>query len=312
MTGAAEHPVPLGYEGMYVVRNGFIEAASGLLPPDPLGRSQTAPPRYANAGVLCSRPDELEWENCEGEHEQPVVEPVPGAAIERLRPRDVYDGPADLRLQQSCGDAVPASGPPREAAIQTIPASQPQVVQASALVLAHLPAELQPGPAHESQALQPGQGWCLLPLPQSGPLKPQSLQMSTCATTGQRRLEWLVDSRKLRGNDKQAVSPSFDIACDGTEMPFRLMLYPKRSFKSSGGRGSVTLKCEVDLAEGAAPLTYRSYIGSGAAALPSAPVTHDFSKSALSRLPSDVGELNFSAVVDEALSVFVVALEVHK
>ncbi|CAK0874365.1 unnamed protein product [Prorocentrum cordatum] len=136
--------------------------------------------------------------------------------------------------------------------------------------------------------------------------------MSTCATTGQRRLEWLVDSRKLRGNDKQAVSPSFDIACDGTEMPFRLMLYPKRSFKSSGGRGSVTLKCEVDLAEGAAPLTYRSYIGSGAAALPSAPVTHDFSKSALSRLPSDVGELNFSAVVDEALSVFVVALEVHK
>jgi hypothetical protein len=129
-------------------------------------------------------------------------------------------------------------------------------------------------------------------------------------------LEWIVDSRKLRGNDKQAVSPTFNLACGCILLPFKLMIYPKSasdqqgggSFKRSGGRGSVTLKCEADLTEGMPPLTYQNYIGSGATAQPPrASVMHDFSKN----VRSDVGEWHFSAVVAETPSVFIVGLEVH-
>jgi hypothetical protein len=263
MTGAAgPAQVPLGYESLFVVKNTFLETAS-VPPPEPLSRSQTAPPRYANV-----RPGDEEGEDREGDDEQPV------------------EAQADV-----------------------------------------------PTPAHVSPEPQPGQGWHLpppvllqppgAPLAQQGdgPLKPQSLQMSACATTGRRRLEWIVDSRKLRGNDKQAVSPTFNLACGCILLPFKLMIYPNfvsdrqggGSFKRSCGRGSVTLKCEADLTEeGMPPLTYRNYIGSGATAQPPrAPVMHDFSKSAVSSLPSDVGEWHFSAVVAGTPSVFIVGLEVQ-
>jgi hypothetical protein len=155
--------------------------------------------------------------------------------------------------------------------------------------------------------------------PPAGPPMPQTLQRSTSVSTRATRIEWIVDARKLRGNDKQAVSPSFDLNCGGRTLPFKMMIYPKQvtdqkggaSFKKSRGRGSVTIKCEADLTAGSTPLSFRIYTGTGAMKQPPrGPVEHDFSASAVCTLPRNIEEWDFAEVQDKASSTFVVGLEV--
>lgn len=155
--------------------------------------------------------------------------------------------------------------------------------------------------------------------PAGAPPMPQTLQRSTSVSSRATRIEWIVDSRKLRGNDKQAVSPSFDLTCGGRQLPFKMMIYPKQvteqkggaSFKKSKGRGSVTIKCEADVHHGSTPLKFRIYTGQGTSKQPPrGPVEHDFSASAVCMLPRNIEEWDFQEVVDRASGVFVVGLEV--
>merc|ERR1719293_212184 len=127
-----------------------------------------------------------------------------------------------------------------------------------------MPAHMSPmGHAEQDIPSPPGGGGGALGLPAGEPPMPQTLQRSTSVSTGATRIEWIVDARKLRGNDKQAVSPSFDLTCGGRTLPFKMMIYPRQvcdqrggaSFKKSGGRGSVTIKCEADVHHGTTPLT---------------------------------------------------------
>ncbi|CAE8669697.1 unnamed protein product [Polarella glacialis] len=59
--------------------------------------------------------------------------------------------------------------------------------------------------------------------------QPQTLTRAFSVKSGFFRVHWTVDARKLRGNDKQAVSPPFELSF-GSQFPnvtFKMMIYPK-------------------------------------------------------------------------------------
>ena len=73
-------------------------------------------------------------------------------------------------------------------------------------------------------------------------------------------------ARKLDGQDKQAVSQVFLVELPGQgPIPFKLVLYPRATndgkhgagFKKAKGRGRVVLKCEAQLPEGFADVSFR-------------------------------------------------------
>jgi hypothetical protein len=136
------------------------------------------------------------------------------------------------------------------------------------------------------------------------------------------RVTWTADARKLRSNDKQAVSPPFELSL-GPQFPrviFKMMAYPKimgdgkggASFKKANGRGFVQLKCESELTDVVGAITFRISIGNAPTAqAPRGPVAHNFASSAVCGLPRENGveEWDFSAVVDQESLTFVVCLE---
>lgn len=150
--------------------------------------------------------------------------------------------------------------------------------------------------------------------------QPQTLNHEFSASSNMHQIDWTVDARKLRGNDKQAVSPPFEIWL-GHRFPkvaFKMMIYPKHvsdgkggaSFKKAQGCGFVQLKCETELTAGLAPVSFCITIGSNdKVASLRGPVIHDFSKSAVSGLPQDIDEWNLNSVVDQLSMTFVVRLE---
>jgi len=153
--------------------------------------------------------------------------------------------------------------------------------------------------------------------------QPQTLAFSM--DSGNYRTYWIVDARKLKANDKVAVSPAFEITCgSGTPITLKLMMYPKAvskgkgcaSFKNAKGRGFVQLKCESDVRNFmSGPLTFRLGISSGSAEgatqeAPRGPVTHDFADGVVCGLPKEEGEWDFSRVVDQASQTLAVFLEI--
>lgn len=150
--------------------------------------------------------------------------------------------------------------------------------------------------------------------------QPQQLQRAMSINSHVYRVNWTVDGRKLRGNDKQAVSPPFDLSL-GTHgsVTFKMMLYPKTvadgrggaSFKKAKGCGYVQLKCEAELTEALAQVNFRLGIGSGDTIQESrGPVCHNFAQSAVAGLPRDQEEWDFMQVLDENSQTFVVTLEI--
>jgi len=152
---------------------------------------------------------------------------------------------------------------------------------------------------------------------------PNALQRSY-STSGVHRIYWMVDAKKLKSNDRVAVSPPFDISIGGDQVPFKLLVHPTvvsdgrggSSFKKSKGHGKVELKCEAMFAADAnATATYRISIGSGNAhepdkwQSPRGPVRHDFAANGVSALPASDDTWDFASSVDENLMVFVVVLE---
>merc|ERR1712048_10445 len=115
------------------------------------------------------------------------------------------------------------------------------------------------------------------------------------------RAAWIVDGKKLKGNDRIAVSPQFSFR--GAQ--FRIMLQSKKCSDSKGGscfrkaqgRGTLQLKCESNI-QGAtfAPVKIIFAVGSSKRSLDDTrgPVVHDFSRSGLVGLPRQEEVWDFS------------------
>mmetsp|Transcript_85531 Transcript_85531/g.190074 ORF Transcript_85531/g.190074 Transcript_85531/m.190074 type:complete len:327 (+) Transcript_85531:81-1061(+) len=160
------------------------------------------------------------------------------------------------------------------------------------------------------------------PAAAASPRQPQTLRLSWDSDDFQIAY-WVADARKLRGNDQQMVSPPFQLRL-GTgsrpTAPFKLMICPKRGaiskggacFKSMRGRGIVKLKCEGDVPEATADVSFSISIGPSAHGqmLPKrGPAVHNFARSAVCGLPKELEEWDFGSVVDEGSLTFVVRLE---
>lgn len=155
--------------------------------------------------------------------------------------------------------------------------------------------------------------------PEGVPPQPHTLQRAFSMSSSTFRIFWHVDARKLKGNDKQAVSPPFELAF-GSDFPsvtFKMMLYPKvvndakggASFKKAKGKGYVQVKCEAELSEAAAKAQVKFRIGV-AGQEPRGPQSHNFAQSAVCGLPKDQEEWDFNEVVDKDSQTFQVLLEI--
>jgi len=149
--------------------------------------------------------------------------------------------------------------------------------------------------------------------------QPQALTLAQ-SNEGTLLVRWTVDARKLRSNDKQAVSPSFDISSFGNVpmASFKMIMYPKATigvhggacFKKAGGRGILQLKCESDLRDTHTNLTFRFAIGRGSARQgPCRSFTHDFAANAMAEACRSV-MWNFEEVVNQESMTFDVELEI--
>jgi len=178
------------------------------------------------------------------------------------------------------------------------------------------PGGLMPGQLGMDPYVQAGMG-VQQQQPDTGNPQPHTLTRDQSVSQPHlNRINWTVDARKLRGNDKQAVSPPFSLNFGPQfhDIVFKLMLYPKvvsdskggASFKKARGCGFVQLKCEAELSQADANVQWRIVIGGVARG----PVIHNFSNSAVSRLPKDKEEWEFSTAVDQDSQTFVVCLEI--
>jgi hypothetical protein len=140
---------------------------------------------------------------------------------------------------------------------------------------------------------------------------------------------WTVDARKLKGNDKLAVSPPFNLPLGpaNPSVTFKMIIHPKKcaeskggeSFKKSDGVGTVMLKCEGDIArETVARVRFKIALGSGIARAshklvwrPKEWVHHDFARSALCGLPKSDCDFWFASAQDDDSMTFNVHLDLQ-
>uniref|UniRef100_A0A7S4QZK3 Uncharacterized protein n=1 Tax=Alexandrium monilatum TaxID=311494 RepID=A0A7S4QZK3_9DINO len=156
----------------------------------------------------------------------------------------------------------------------------------------------------------------------AAPPQPQSLERGFSASgSGVYRVSWTVDARKLSGSERVAVSPPFELSCP-TPMTFKMMILPKAnsdrrggaSFRKSGGRGIVQVKCEAQTNEfSGGVLTFRIAAGKNLEDAKRKPprrvVKHNFTKSLVCALQDEHEEWDFRQMVDEASQTFAVCLE---
>ncbi|CAE7776690.1 HERC5 [Symbiodinium microadriaticum] len=84
---------------------------------------------------------------------------------------------------------------------------------------------------------------------------PESIHICRMGKPGTYLIKWFLDSRKLRSNDKQIISPGFDLyhPCTGQTLRFLIGAFPKTwgtanpdvNFNKSDGRGIFQLKCDT-------------------------------------------------------------------
>jgi len=108
----------------------------------------------------------------------------------------------------------------------------------------------------------------------SGASGPLSGPLQVTGASGKEVVRWTVDARKLESQDKQILSPQFDLnSKEGTITPFRLMILAKetrgkgcRGFLKAKGRGRLFMKCESSSVSEMAPVAFRVTVGPGTAA----------------------------------------------
>jgi hypothetical protein len=132
-----------------------------------------------------------------------------------------------------------------------------------------------------------------------------------------------LDSRKLDSQDKQAVSPGFELNFDGEEAPcpFRLVIHPTpkndgrrgSGFKKSKGKGRIELKCEATERPSDSPeLAFRFAIGMGTVKQPfRSEVSSNFCENSCCGMPKTEEEWDFSVAVDPESKTFLVVVEVQ-
>merc|ERR1719352_352083 len=113
----------------------------------------------------------------------------------------------------------------------------------------------------------PGAGITTLP---STDLRLPGLLARPMTAAGCTHVHWAVPSKKLESQDKQIVSQKFLVEVPGQgPTPFKLVLYPKATndgkhgagFKKAKGKGRVVLKCEAQLPEDLANVSFRVGVG---------------------------------------------------
>lgn len=137
-----------------------------------------------------------------------------------------------------------------------------------------------------------------------------------CEASGDCRVIWTVDARRLsgKGRCRVLVSPPF-VLCAGVPGTFRMMLHPSSAatnFKTARGRGSVHVKCEStdsELPDGIVHLRLSVGEGEGKQKAPG-PIAQNFRESPTFRFPDDQEEWDFLAATIEETQHFVVSLEV--
>jgi len=129
-------------------------------------------------------------------------------------------------------------------------------------------------------------------------------------------LHWAVDAKKLESQDKQQVSPQFEVRFPGhSPQTFQLVIYPTvvndgrrgAGFKKAKGRGRVVLKCQsVELPEGFPYVSFSISIGKGDLLQPlRGPTAHNFRDQSCGGLPKKKEEWDFKSGVDDSRTVAV-------
>jgi len=151
------------------------------------------------------------------------------------------------------------------------------------------------------------------------PGPPPKLTRMFSEGSGYSQFFWTVDAHKLHGKDTQAVSPPFELFF-GPQYPnvkFKMAIYPKvlsnnrggACFKTAGGRGYIKLKCEDELLEAMANVSFYFSIGDGTAfETPRGPVFHNFLSNSVCGLAKDQEEWDFNTAVH--MGSFIVCLEI--
>lgn len=154
-------------------------------------------------------------------------------------------------------------------------------------------------------------------------LRQSGLLVRPTTSAGCTHVHWTVDARKLEGQDKQAVSPVFSVELPGYgPTPFKLVLYPKATndgkhgagFKKAKGHGRVVLKCEAQLPENLADVSFRVGVGRPGPEKETlqpfrGPVSQNFFEHSCHGLLKSDEDWDFSASVDESRS-FLVTVEI--
>jgi len=152
--------------------------------------------------------------------------------------------------------------------------------------------------------------------------RPKPLSWTQCRDACCFNVRWTLDARKVRGNDKQAVSPPLELplAPGGRRVKLRLMIYPKvadlqivQNFRSSRSRGFIQVKCEPDRACPTVPVRFALAVGSGCRAQGAkGPVDHDFAKNNICGLPRHQDDWDFFSATDPSSMTVSVILELTR
>jgi len=122
-----------------------------------------------------------------------------------------------------------------------------------------------------------------------------SLSCTPSSDAGCFHICWIVNAHKVRGNEKQAMSPNFvlPLGPGGECMRLRLVVYPKTSnsratvnFKNSKEMGYIQIKCDLARSCPRAPVRFKFAVGAKHHAQGiRGPVGHDFAKDSICGLP---------------------------
>jgi len=132
---------------------------------------------------------------------------------------------------------------------------------------------------------------------------------------------WNVDARKLRGSEKQAISPPAELPLGprGQSIQLRIAIYPKAlesagavNFRSSKGKGYIQIKCESDSMMDLDPVCITMSIGTGCLSQPArGPIKHDFARNGICTLPRDQNIWDFSLAVETENLMFPILLKMR-
>jgi len=125
---------------------------------------------------------------------------------------------------------------------------------------------------------------------------------------------WAVDARKLDSQDKQQVSPSFEVCFPGHEsQTFHLIIYPTvvndgrrgAGFKKAKGRGRLVLKCQsLELPASFPQVAFWFSVGKAQNTMPRG-WCHNFIEQSCGALPKGKDQWDFKAAVDDSKTVTV-------